>query len=227
MRTKNETIDAFFDKAKEIFLERHKKYGTRGMTTHKAIALAETKLDRIMNGEREDSCLDLANYALIIHLIEQDKWKDEGKEDEERGEPHIICIKGRPNMLNPQHEGDAGGDLVVSEDTTIPPFGHLPVSVPCSFAAKLPEGCWAEIRPRSSTSSKLGVMVHQSCMDNGYTGGWFVVCNSLLQDSVTVKKGTRLAQCVLHPLYPLVTKQVDELPSTPRGVSGFGSTGLN
>lgn len=134
--------------------------------------------------------------------------------------------KSHDGIMQPQKEGDVGMDLVVSEDFEIPPFGHFPVNVPCAFNAKLPTGYWAEIRPRSSTATKLGVLVYQSVMDTGYTGPWFVIAHSILGKTVKIEKGTRLAQCILHESKVPPIKFVDELPRTERGDTGFGSSGI-
>ena len=129
-------------------------------------------------------------------------------------------------ILMPKHVGDCGYDLVASETTIVPPFGSTPASVPIGISLKLPPNKWAEIRPRSSTATKLGIFAFQSVIDGGYTGPWFVVCTALGNQPITVEKGTRLAQCILHNIAVHDIMEVDELPETSRGDSGFGSTGL-
>lgn len=136
-------------------------------------------------------------------------------------------VPDHQGILHPQKGGDVGFDLVVSEDFEVPPLGQaFPVNVPCGFGVKLPEGYWAEIRPRSSTATKFGVLVYQSVMDTGYTGPWFVVCHSVIGKSVKVARGTRLAQCILHRSAVPGLVEVKELPQTERGDTGFGSSGL-
>jgi dUTP pyrophosphatase len=42
---------------------------------------------------------------------------------------------------------------------------------------------------------------------------------------VEIDEGERLAQVVFHKMELLETMEVDELPKTERGESGYGSTG--
>lgn len=133
-------------------------------------------------------------------------------------------------IVAPQKEGDVGYDLVVSQDMWVDTLQHdgTPTNVPCGFRLAIPEGYWAEIRPRSSTPTKLGILVHQSVMDQGYTGPWFVVCSALGPARRKVEKGTRLAQCVFHKIITpeLMWGGEDLIPETARGATGFGSTGI-
>lgn len=226
-------VSEFFRRAEETFWQRNSQYGTTGMSKGKAASLASTKLDRIINGSvGGDSEIDLANYALIISLLNSGDWfPDDVAASKElvdlSSHIRVKSLNGEKNNIRaPQKAGDVGFDLVSSVDSEISPFGSIPSSVPCDFAMKLPDGYWAEIRPRSSTPTKLGILVHQSVMDSGYVGPWFVVANSITGAPVRIPKGTRLAQCIIHKSVVPELTYVDELPETDRGSGGFGSTGL-
>ena len=62
-------------------------------------------------------------------------------------------------------------------------------------------------------------------IDNGYTGELFACCWNRTGKDIKVEKGTRLAQFVLLPMFVPGIKEVDALPQTQRGDTGFGSSG--
>lgn len=121
--------------------------------------------------------------------------------------------------------GDAGWDLVVSEETRIP-FGGF-ADVPCGINVELPAGTWAMITGRSSTLRKRQLLVSTGIIDNGYTGPLYAGTQNLGDKAAVVGRGERIAQLIPFPLVSqgLVPWQVDSLGDTDRGASGFGSTG--
>lgn len=193
---------AFYEELDALFIKKLKAYGTKDLQAVDQVTQRQhEKLYRIENLLKGR---DTEGHKFRIKLHEE----------------------GLVGILPPQKAGDAGFDLVASEDMIIGGFGEAPVNIPCGFSAKIPAGYWAEIRPRSSTPTKFGVLVHASVMDEGYTGPWFVIAHSLSGEPVKVAKGTRLAQCVLHKAVVPPLEFVSELPQTDRGDTGFGSSGL-
>lgn len=223
-------LDAHFAQARSIFIERNRKYGVAGMDMELAISLATTKLQRLKNtGYDADSAIDLLNYAVIMLLLGSGEWVDTDSADSPLDGKILIkkLVTEHNGISAPQKTGDVGFDLAASEEMTIPPIGTgKPVNVPCGFGMKIPDGYWAEIRPRSSTATKLGITVYQSVMDNGYTGPWYVVCHSITGETIKIEKGTRIAQCIFHKMNVPALAEVDVLPETERGATGFGSSGL-
>ena len=124
------------------------------------------------------------------------------------------------------YDDDAGFDLFVDEDTTIEPSTF--VDVPLGVAVKLPEGTWGLLTGRSSTLRKHGLMVAQGVIDCGYTGPLFAGVWNMTDQPVLVTRGMRLVQYILMPNRSLGVSilQVDQLPKTERGASGFGSSGV-
>lgn len=138
-------------------------------------------------------------------------------------------------------EGDAGLDLPVlvkdvkyikgyegrvkeNEWFDIPPGST--VEVPTGLRVKVPSDSWGNIRARSSTGFKLGLIVLDSVIDSGYTGPMYALVHNPLSEAVRIHQGQRLAQLVLIPIYPLKSiVRVNELPTTQRGDTGFGSSG--
>lgn len=123
------------------------------------------------------------------------------------------------------HADDAGLDLYVSEDATIPPGAFRDVS--CGVHAELPDWCWGMITGRSSTLRRRGLMVSQGVIDAGYRGELFAGAFNLSGHDVHVKRGERLAQLILMENGTARVRPVvgTELQEGSRGHLGFGSTG--
>ena len=66
------------------------------------------------------------------------------------------------------HEGDAGFDLVATEDVIIEP-GETEL-VPTGIAVELPEGFELQVRPRSGITLKTKLRVQLGTVDSNYRG---------------------------------------------------------
>lgn len=127
-----------------------------------------------------------------------------------------------------QYDGDAGFDLIVSEDVDILPGEFIDVA--CGIdGIELPPGFWAMVTGRSSTLRKRKVLVAQGIIDNGWRGPIYAGCQNLSPtESAFIGKGERVAQLLVFKLeaHRLGFDRVAELSESDRGTSGFGSTGL-
>jgi dUTP pyrophosphatase len=121
------------------------------------------------------------------------------------------------------HQGDAGWDLYVSQDTFILP-GTL-ADVHTDLYVALPPGYWAHLLSRSSTSRRYGLQVVPAVIDNGYRGELFVAVWNMSPETVKVSRHQRLAQIVPHKLAAVTWEPVTFLPDSERGTGGFGSSG--
>jgi len=121
---------------------------------------------------------------------------------------------------------DAGFDLYCDADMVIEPSTF--VDVPLGVAIKVPEGTWGLLTARSSTLRKHGLMVAQGVIDCGYTGPLFAGVWNMTNEPVKIEHGMRLVQYILmtNASLDVEAQQVDELPKTERGASGFGSSGV-
>ena len=128
----------------------------------------------------------------------------------------------RPAKL---HDGDAGWDLFVSRPCDIAP-GET-VDVHTDIRIDMPVNLYARITGRSSSLRKLGLLVNEGIIDNGYTGELFVCVHNMNDETFHVKQGTRLAQVLFHQIEDVRWCEVDEIPEScdGRGSAGFGSTG--
>lgn len=134
-----------------------------------------------------------------------------------RGDPEFEPMRG--------YVGDAGFDLIVSEDVRVP-YREF-VDVPCGVAVQIPDGYWGMITGRSSTLRRRGLLVTQGIIDNGYRGELFAGVRNLSKTSQVVKRGERIAQLILVPLVNPTVEilRSDILDDSDRGTAGFGSTG--
>ena len=124
------------------------------------------------------------------------------------------------------HPGDAGADLRAASDVVLPPGGRATVGT--GMAIAVPEGFAAFVHPRSGLASRHGITVVNApgTVDAGYRGEVRVVLlNTDPSEPFTVRRGDRIAQLVVQPVTRVRFADAAELPPTPRGEGGFGSTG--
>jgi dUTP diphosphatase len=123
------------------------------------------------------------------------------------------------------YAGDAGLDLVACESVEIEPGERAVVGT--GLAVAIPEGHAGLVQPRSGLAAEHGITVLNTpgLIDSGYRGELRVILlNTDRSETFTVETGMRIAQLVVVRLASLDTAEVDELPSTERGVRGFGSS---
>jgi dUTP diphosphatase len=133
----------------------------------------------------------------------------------------------RPDAHLPEqaYEGDAGMDLSACEAVTIEP-GERAV-VPTGLAVEIPDGYAGFVQPRSGLAVRHGIGIVNSpgLIDSGYRGEIQVVLlNTDREQRFTVEPGMRIAQLVIQPVAVARLVVVDELASSERGSSGFGSS---
>ncbi len=108
----------------------------------------------------------------------------------------------------------------------LPPGGRATVGT--GIAIAVPDGHAAFVHPRSGLASRHGVTVVNApgTIDAGYRGEVRVVLlNTDPDEPFTVRRGDRIAQLVVQPVTTVRFLDVAELPASPRGEGGFGSTG--
>ncbi len=133
-----------------------------------------------------------------------------------------------PGLPTPSyaHPGDAGADLVTAVDLTVAPGER--VLAPTGVALALPEGYVALVHPRSGLALRHGLSVVNTpgTIDAGYRGEIKVLLiNHDRHESVTLRRGDRVAQLVLQRVEHARFVEVAELPHSERGAGGYGSTG--
>lgn len=124
------------------------------------------------------------------------------------------------------HPGDAGADLVSTEDALLLPGQRRTLGTGVSIA--LPDGFVAFVVPRSGLAAKHGITIVNSpgTVDAGYRGEIRVaLLNTDATGSYQVNAGDRIAQLIIMPVTRAVFIPVEVLPGSDRGDAGFGSTG--
>jgi dUTP pyrophosphatase len=125
------------------------------------------------------------------------------------------------------HPEDAGADLVAREDARLPAGGGRAL-VPTGIALALPEGWAGFVQPRSGLALRHGVTCLNTpgLIDAGYRDELKVLLvNTDPAEDFVVLRGTRIAQLVVQRVEQCAFTAVDDLPSSMRGLGGFGSTG--
>jgi dUTP pyrophosphatase len=123
--------------------------------------------------------------------------------------------------------GAAGMDLyaAVAEAMVIEP--RAIVLVPTGLEVSIPDGFEGQVRPRSGLAVKHGISLPNTpaTIDADYRGEIRVPLINLGNELFTVSRGMRIAQLVVAPVVRVQWHEVDDLPATRRGGSGFGHTG--
>jgi len=99
--------------------------------------------------------------------------------------------------------------------------------VPSGLKLALPDGCEAQIRPRSGLALNKGVTVLNApgTIDSDYRGEIGVILQNCSCNEFVVGHGDRIAQMVFARLQPVQLLEDAELDLTSRAEGGFGSTG--
>jgi len=106
----------------------------------------------------------------------------------------------------------------------LPP--NATAKIPLGFKAKLPSGCEAQIRPRSGTTFKKGILIPNApgTIDADYPDEWMVLVRNPLSEPILIEHGERIAQMVFHR-YAILDFETGSVGLTTSRAGGFGSTG--
>jgi dUTP pyrophosphatase len=104
---------------------------------------------------------------------------------------------------------------------------HMTCKVSTGIAMAIPTGYWGGIYARSGMATKNGLAPANKTgvIDSDYRGPIIVALHNHSNEPKTISHGERIAQFVLHEVFPLNFEEVDNLDETMRGEGGFGSTG--
>jgi len=127
-----------------------------------------------------------------------------------------------------QSDGSSGLDLcaAVNKELTLQP-GDIKL-IPTGLSISLPEGYEAQIRPRSGLALRygLGFVNAPGTIDADYRGEIGVIAINWGKQPLTIKRGERIAQMVIHTVSRAIVEEVNELDTTSRGEGGFGHSGV-
>ena len=92
---------------------------------------------------------------------------------------------------------------------------------------ELPEGVECQVRPRSGLALRHGITLPNSpgTIDTDYRGELKIIMQNLGGESVTLERGSRIAQLIFARFEEPEVVLSEQVSETDRGDGGFGSTG--
>ena len=182
------------------------------------LALTPVNRDGFSQAVREKNRLHIAEY--FLEVIREFK--------ESFNKPSTDLIFSHVDPARPvtpparQHESDAGYDLYVFGDHTIPPgqsavIGH-------NLRVQLPPNTWGMIAGRSSNVDR-GLHAILGILDNGYRGPVTISVFNFSGEECTIPHGDRIAQLIIQPMIVPPVQYVGQLDGSDRGDGSLGSTG--
>ncbi|MDQ3106210.1 MAG: dUTP diphosphatase [Actinomycetota bacterium] len=139
----------------------------------------------------------------------------------------VLVLDAELGLPTYARAGDAGADLVAREGAVLMAGGGR-AAIPTGIALALPEGYGGFVQPRSGLAMKHGVTVLNSpgLIDAGFRDEVRVLLVNLDPAvDYEVHRGDRIAQLVIQRVEQASFAAVEELPSSERGLGGFGHSG--
>ncbi|MFH1367410.1 MAG: dUTP diphosphatase [Patescibacteria group bacterium] len=134
----------------------------------------------------------------------------------------IKKIKKGVKLPSYAYPGDAGLDLYSLENLVLKP-GELHI-FPLGFIMEIPKGSVALIWDRGGLGAK-GLKSLGGVYDSGYRGEYSVTLQNISKKNFSVKKGDRIAQALIQPVFCARIKEVNKISPSLRGEGRHGSTG--
>lgn len=123
----------------------------------------------------------------------------------------------------------AGMDCFANITDTVIVDPNETVVIPLGFATELPEGWYADVRPRSGLAMKNGISIINSpgLIDRDFIDEWKVLIHNYSNHFFEVKPLMRICQIMIKK-YPKVNFiEVKELTKPKVEHKGLGSTGVS
>jgi len=122
------------------------------------------------------------------------------------------------------YEGDAGMDLALKHDLTVPVGAHRMGATGVHVA--IPEGHVGMLFVRSSTGIKRNLVLSNGTgiIDSGYRGPVKLSLHNTGDTTQHIPAGAYIAQLVVVPIATNNIAEVPDLGDTERGTNGIGSS---
>ena len=100
--------------------------------------------------------------------------------------------------------------------------------IPTGLTVSVPQGYEAQMRPRSGLALHrgIGMLNAPGTIDSDYRGEVGVILVNWGRKPFQIRRGDRIAQMVLSKVYRAEWREVEDLDETPRGMGGFGHSGV-
>ena len=224
--TKKEmSLEDFIDKLEELDLEWVNAYNRNLRIEYRSKEIAVVGInprDYIMvRSDFNDlpKGMDIEVFNLIHDFI-----NSKGEDKVGKLLSSIDGLKYKCDYKLEKKDGDQGWDIRATEGYMLDPGERKLIGT--SLYLELPEGLYADVRPRSGLSAK-GIDVCLGLIDSSYRGEVKVCLVNNSDKKFRVIPDSRIAQLVFGQEILLDPVQVDEISSdTHRGEKGFGSSGI-
>ena len=120
------------------------------------------------------------------------------------------------------HDTDAGADIRTPVDVTVPARGSAIIRT--GVHVQLPQGTVGMLKSKSGLNVNHGI-TSEGVIDEGYTGEVTVKAYNNSDTPYRFRRGDKVTQLVVMPVYYVGFEQVDKVDGGTRGLDGFGSTG--
>lgn len=121
------------------------------------------------------------------------------------------------------HYTDAGADLRTPISFCLPAGGEAVVDT--GVAMEIPKWYFGKLESKSGLHVKHGIVCPGGIIDSGFTGTIVVRLENHSKEDYNFEAGDKICQIIIQPCDCCSFEEVDALMDTPRGASGFGSTG--
>ena len=149
----------------------------------------------------------------------------------------ILKVKYLPNYdaswnrLGYAKDGDSGMDLRAAIDQTIILHAGERKVIPNGIICEMEDentNYEIQVRPRSGLAAKNGIIVVNTpgTVDWGYRGELMTILLNTGAEDFVINPGDRIAQMVVCPIVRPLIETVEQVNTTERGASGFGSSGV-
>ena len=139
----------------------------------------------------------------------------------------IKKLNSRVKLPKYKTDGSSGMDLMAFLDKPISIMPQKSELIPTGLSIAIPVNTEVQIRPRSGLAAKnnISVLNTPGTIDSDYRGELKVILYNYGSEEFIVNNDDRIAQMILVPIIKATFEEVENLPETIRGESGFGSTG--
>ncbi len=171
----------------------------------------------------QDYALQMGNSLMKIPILKIHKDAKIPEESNQGDAGRDALIVG---FRIPRVDGEKRTLIDVQEDTyVLKPLER--VGCRLGFATAIPEGYFFQVLPRSGLAlwEGLSILNTPGIIDSGYRNEWLAIVTNLSNKDVKLKKGEKICQIILSKLTYYEFEEVNELPSSERGLKGFGSSG--
>lgn len=140
-----------------------------------------------------------------------------------------ITKQSKHNLPAYQTAAAAGMDLRANLEAPVRLKPLQRTLIPTGLLIELPDGCEAQVRPRSGLAYKHGITVLNSpgTIDADYRGEIKVLLVNISEEDFVVNDGERIAQLVIAKHETVEWQEAVTLNESSRGAGGFGSSGTN